>query len=350
MNIKNTLLVWFVIGFQFLVAYGLYFQHNDWEVACDNTNFCRIAGYSSEENEGYNISLLISRKAGADTKIEAKIQIGDFWDEENKIREGLPSKFEIQMFINNKSYGTISIKEDDLIGVLSQKQIQSLLTLLKEDINIVFKYKNYTGHLSDKGASAVLLKADTFQKYIGTKGAFYKKGFKSEKSVLMPKLPPTIYVKPTFNAKEVTMDLKYRKMIEGILLLDKDECFDMDEEGNKYEFYNLSSTKLVVSKVCWRAAYNVGIAYWVINKKPPFDPILITTEGTDYYMDKNNIAYITERQKGRGIGDCWYYKDYVWNGKNFELSLESTTGLCRAIAAGGAWNLPTFISEVKIKP
>ncbi|WP_261869496.1 DUF1176 domain-containing protein [Psychrobacter sp. JCM 18901] len=29
-------------------------------------------------------------------------------------------------------------------------------------------------------------------------------------------------------------------------------------------------------------------------------------------------------------------------------SHESTTGLCRLIEAGGAWQLPTYVTEVKV--
>jgi hypothetical protein len=31
-------------------AAGVHFQHGDWEVACDNTLTCRIAGYCAAEN------------------------------------------------------------------------------------------------------------------------------------------------------------------------------------------------------------------------------------------------------------------------------------------------------------
>jgi len=51
----------------------------------------------------------------------------------------------------------------------------------------------------------------------------------------------------------------------------------------------------------------------------------------------------------RGIGDCWTHEEYVWTGKKLEKSSVGSTGLCRNIAAGGAWRLPTFVSKVKLK-
>ena len=29
---------------------GLYFQHQDWELACDNTGICRAAGYQTDDD------------------------------------------------------------------------------------------------------------------------------------------------------------------------------------------------------------------------------------------------------------------------------------------------------------
>ncbi|BBI67785.1 hypothetical protein PKHYL_19760 [Psychrobacter sp. KH172YL61] len=40
--------------------------------------------------------------------------------------------------------------------------------------------------------------------------------------------------------------------------------------------------------------------------------------------------------------------DWVWTGRAFEKSHESTTGLCRLIEAGGAWQLPTYVTDVKV--
>ncbi|MGP9638233.1 DUF1176 domain-containing protein [Psychrobacter sp. AOP22-C1-22] len=46
------------------------------------------------------------------------------------------------------------------------------------------------------------------------------------------------------------------------------------------------------------------------------------------------------------MGDCWSMKEWVWNGEIFNKTLEQTTGLCRLIEAGGAWDLPTYVSDV----
>ena len=41
-------------------ANGLYFQHRDWEIACDNTGTCRAAGYHAEADDR-RVSVLLTR-------------------------------------------------------------------------------------------------------------------------------------------------------------------------------------------------------------------------------------------------------------------------------------------------
>jgi len=56
---------------------------------------------------------------------------------------------------------------------------------------------------------------------------------------------------------------------------------------------------------------------------------------------------ISSAQKGRGLGDCWATESWTWDGRSFVHSAESTSGLCRLITAGGPWDLPTRVTEVK---
>ena len=348
MYIKKIIFSGFLMGSQLLVAESLAFQKDDWEVVCDNTNMCRIAGYSSDESD-YRVSVLFERKAGAKQRVTAKVQLAYFGEDDEKIYKKLPSPFPLELLINNKSYGSVSMKKDTLIASLSKKQREALIASLRKNSTIVWKSKGYKWKLSDAGASAVLLKADEFQKRVGTVGALYKKGIKSEKGVLKAKEEPIIYAErlPTNKAKIVHS--KYMNLLNKELILHEAECDLTNEEDTKLVLHTLSASKLLASKGCWMAAYNRGIAYWVINKKPPFEPELVITEGTDYYIDDDHHAVISSNQKGRGIGDCWSYESFVWTGKTFEPSLEGTTGMCRAIAGGGAWQLPTFVSIVKDK-
>ena len=113
-------------------------------------------------------------------------------------------------------------------------------------------------------------------------------------------------------------------------------------EGGKVEVRRLTQDKLLVSHACWLAAYNSGNGYWVTSSQPPYAPVLVTTSATDY--DK---GVISSTQKGRGIGDCFSLATWTWDGRTFVQTSATTTGMCRQIAPGGAWDLPTLVTRVR---
>lgn len=75
---------------------------------------------------------------------------------------------------------------------------------------------------------------------------------------------------------------------------------------------------------------------------PPFKATLVTASGGDDDGREINSAH-----KGRGLGDCWSTASWGWDGRRFVQTDEATTGLCRLVAAGGAWLMPTLVTEVK---
>jgi len=341
---KRTILTGLLISSQLLSGKSLSFQHHDWQVVCDNTHVCRIAGYSSRDIK-LRVSVLLTREAGQRKETKAELQLA--WDE--KLFKKLPTHYKLTMLINGKSYGSIAMKNSDSIGKLSKKQTKALISSLSKESEIVWKYKKYQWRLSDDGASAVLLKADEFQQRLNTPTAFYKKGNRSEKNVLKPKKIPIIYTEPIMNDNEMVItDKLYIKELRTELHSEYDGCFDSDyQEIKELQFYNLNSSKMMVTKFALNGAYNTANCSWVVNKKKPFNP-----QGSVYgelYVDKKHIGYVSNSQKGRGIGDCWTYEEYVWTGEKLEESSVGSTGLCRNIAAGGAWTLPTFVSKVKVK-
>ena len=98
---------------------------------------------------------------------------------------------------------------------------------------------------------------------------------------------------------------------------------------------------MLVSTICWQGAYNGGMGYWVVDDRPPHHASLVTTRGSGH-----GDGRIHSEHKGRGLGDCFSSAEWVWTGTAFVHTREATTGMCRAIAAGGAWHLPTLVVEV----
>jgi hypothetical protein len=322
---------------------GLRFSHNDWELACDNTRTCRAAGYQSDENE-QTVSVLLTRKAGPRQAVKGELQLGNFGDEDALSQ--WPSVLKLTMRINGRSLGQVLISKDSLTADLSGAQVAALLAALPRKSSIEWTAGKLRWQLSDQGAAAVLLKMDEFQGRIGTQGALIKKGPLGEGAVLAP-LPAPIVIAAALTKPRPTDDQlasKQSKFLrEELRASDTEgECSGLTEGKADLFITRLTSTKLLVSTQCWSGAYNTGDGYWVINDKPPYQPILVTTSGSDF-----NESSISVSQKGRGIGDCWYSEDWTWDGKTFVHTREQSTGMCKSIAAGGAWSLPTLVTDVR---
>ena len=96
-----------------------------------------------------------------------------------------------------------------------------------------------------------------------------------------------------------------------------------------------------VSNACWKGAYNFGWGVWVMNKD-----LSAVKQFVSYSISDEVDSQLFENHKGRGIGDCWSQATWTWNGQRYIQTLDATTGLCKGFA-GGAWQLPTVVAEVK---
>ena len=103
----------------------------------------------------------------------------------------------------------------------------------------------------------------------------------------------------------------------------------------------LTDKKVLVMRLCSRAAYQVIYRMWIANDKPPYHPQPVslpteTTEMVDYGMnaDFDNVI-LTTFSKGRSVFDCGDRMSWLWTASRFKL-LEAEIGpLCRGFGGGG---------------
>ncbi len=328
MKIIKILLTLLCLFSQTVIA----FQYKDWELACDNMGTCRAVGYNSEDEYENLVAIKLTRKAGKNTGVDAK---ANFLTDYNNNGEPICPKA-LQFFINSKHYGNIKTK--DCIGQLNKKQTQALLNILQKESVIKFETKKNSFTLSDQGATAVLLKMDEYQQRVGKPSALIKKG-KSKKAVLQPKPKPIITIPVMPKAKKhLTFGLlksNLKKQLNKLPCESEDKDTDTDIWA-----YALNDKQSLLEIPCMMAAYNFSDYYVVVDQQ--LNEVQATVgEGNGY---DNGI--ISGAWKGRGVGDCWYFTEYAWNGEKFVLSNESHTGMCRGFG-GGAWELPSYVSEVK---
>ena len=339
------------------------YSKDDWQLVCDNTLTCRAAGYSSEDNFDRPATILIT---AVPQQMIPKVEV-----------QFLPplksaDKQDIELWLNDKFYGQLSVSSDGDVYQLNQKQTQALLKQASQNTKIeivaVSKVGSTRWQVSDKGMSAVLLKLDEVQGRVGNSLALVSQSHRNKQVPKSAVTKPIIHKAFAFSDKKQTMlepaKLNYFKSnIEKWINVDskslmgtQDEMGDCELANPKSEQYQsfkrydsnrldwtftrVDGAHTLASHLCWSGAYNMGYGYWLIDNAKPSKPQLITTSGSQYAKGE-----IWATHKGRGLGDCWGQKQWVWNGKSFVVSKEATTGMCRGFA-GGAWQLPTYVSDI----
>ena len=316
------------------------FTYKDWDLTCDNTLTCRAAGYSSDE-EDPAATVLLSREAGASTPIINEVMLADY-DSETDDQSALGTP---QLLIDNKSQGPLfAIKGDS--WRMSDSQFLAFKQALQRDSTISFKDNAHEYIFSGAGSSAVLLKMDDVQGRIGTPDALIKKGTDSEAGVKPPVAIPVIIKASVVDTHSHDMTPQQTALIKPRILALNGAVNDCDDEllDETWQIARLNGEQSLLTVPCWRAAYNSGDMYFVINNEMNTSPVMVTDSATDY-----EDGILSFSMKGRGLGDCWSYQQWVWDGKQFVPSSSGNTGRCRLIRAGGSWDIPQLVTRVETK-
>lgn len=326
-------------------AEGLHFSHKDWEVACDNTGTCRAAGYQQDSAE-LPVSILVTRRPGPRTRPTVELMLGSYQDHPAVMT--LPPNPVLTMWVQGHSLGVVRLSETNFVGRLSPAQASALLQALPgAQVEVSWRRGKAEWMLSDQGARAALLKMDEAQGRLGTPSALVARGQRDEGQVPGPRpapqlqaaaVPPTSETDRTWPARQGPALLAaLRATVAG------GNCDRLMEQApTTWEVRRLSGQQLLVSAPCWMAAYNFGAGVWIVNERPPYAPVMVTDSASD--IGDNEV---TASHKGRGLGDCWSSESWTWDGQRFALSEAHTTGQCKFITAGGAWDLPTWVTSTR---
>ena len=319
-------------------------NYQDWDLVCDNTGTCRMAGYQDESSDP--VSILFTRAAGENAAVEGKLTIVPFGEADRDVQVGQ----DIEIWLNGKSLGTVKHISDDAPDKLTEEQTKALLSGLKKESEIRLTYGKTTLKVSDKGAAAAMLKMDEFQQRLNTPSALIRQG-QEKHAVLAPKVEPQIDAVSVKNRK--TIELKHgEKQYDNVLALLRkahDGCVDEDLESQDITLYPLTQNKVLAEALCARAAYQYTNYYAVLDDKlSKVEQVLAEQYNEAGYDEKQGYAFVRGSYKGRALGDCLAGQDAVWNGKIFIRTSHWTTGSCKGLP-GGTWQLPTFVSDIIVK-
>lgn len=316
---------------------GMQFAHHNWSLICDNARTCSAVGNRGLQDWlHYDATVLLSRKAGPGEPILAMTRFVS-WD---NTRQQV-----VRVLINGEDFGFLDGPDGNGDYQLSASQVQSLLPILVGRYSgIVFK--NSDGRewpLSVDGAAAVLLKMDEVQGRIGTPGAVMRKGKRPEQGVLPPASVPVVnraaIVPPKHDDFSQAFAAELRK--ELIAKPEPDLCKSL-RWGRSFSTERLSKDKVLVSLECYYRNYGPGVAYWVANDAPPYDPQLVTMFGVSY----DHRGEILARQDASTAGDCAVNERWTWDGVSFVQTSVLATGKCVAPYHVGTWEMPILVKRV----
>ena len=324
--------------------------YQDWDLICDNTGTCNMAGYPEYYSE-HPVSILFTRSAGEQAPVTAQLAL---------LREDVGNKT-AEIILNGQSLGTVPNISEDGNAKLSEKQTTELLTALKGNASIEVIFGEFKEKVSDKGAAAAMLKMDEFQQRLNTPSALIRQG-QEKHAVLAPQAAPKIEAVSVNNRK--TTELKRgEKQFDAVLALlrksnrtnknSENYCYALHKDdvwNEQITLYPLTKGKVLAEAICLAGAYQSTYYYAILDEKlTKIEQVLANQYNYADYDKNTHVLKVEGSFKGRGIGDCWAGQEAVWNGKTFIRTEEHTSGSCKGFA-GGAWGgLPIFVSEINVK-
>ena len=301
----------------------------------------RAAGYTAEDIE-QSASVQVTRAAGAGVVPSVVLKVAD-------PGEGPTPVGALHLHAGGHDLGALGPRDDDDAYVLNATQQQAVLNAVLRTGPLSLVDRNQqTWTISDRGATAVLLKMDDVQGRVGTVGALLRKGNKDESAVL-PALPAPQVARgaiapPRAGDSAIARSPALLAAVRSALKPLAETCWRADEtpiSADELQVHRLTDTTLLVSAPCWMAAYNNADAYWTTPDTAPYTLTLVTTDANDYADGELSASH-----KGRGIGDCWSQQSWLWNGNAFVETSQSTTGWCRG-QPGGFWTQPTVVTQTR---
>lgn len=328
---------------------GISFTHHDWELVCDNTGACRAAGYQDDADTfRRSASVLLTRLAGENAPVVGQFALAAPDDADN-----FQFTSNVDFILNNQYIGSMKV-DNDGYGKLSSQQTQALLQSLKQHGKIQFKSGQYTWEVSDKGAAAVLLKADEFQQRVNAPSAWLKRG-NSTRPVLQPQAKPQIQAAkvPQTGQFILKSGAKNHRQVLNLLRAankkqgEQEVCFHLqdNEMVRDIRVYPLNAKQVLLETSCIEGAYQTVMFYAIADKSlTQIEQVLPNEYGGLGDFDPKT-SELSGSFKGRGLGDCWHTQTAVWNGKTFVKTAENGSQMCRGFA-GGAWQMPLLTSDV----
>ena len=309
------------------------FENKDWLVVCDNTRACRAAGYSRAGSDN-PVSVLIARASGPGMPVVGELQLGTL-----DVHGVHPPS--VGLVVGGRAVGTIRIDRNNH-AELAPPVTAALLKALVGGSDVAFAAGKSTWRLSGDGAVDALQKIDDVQGRAGRPSAIVRKGGLNDADVASPMAAPRFEAASFPATPQAGDDALVVRVLASIQSNADCPLLDDGAAQARARLWHLDANRLLVTQPCRAPADSAGNGFWIANLRPPYDAKPMTYSGVDY----DGAGSVTARETDRKAGDCGTAGAWTWNGFRFEQTYAAVGGLCRGVKAGGAWELPSLVTDV----
>ncbi|MDA3132666.1 MULTISPECIES: DUF1176 domain-containing protein [Enterobacteriaceae] len=311
-------------------------QFDDWQVTCNNQNFCKARNTGNHDG----LVMTLSRSAGAHTDVEMRIEKGNFSQPASDAQPIAP-----RMLLDDKPFFPTGAKWQITPRRLINNEPLTITAFLAQIQNAKqITLAGGAGKISLAGLKDAVTFIDTQQKRVGNETAWVAKG--DEPPLNVPPAPAlkAVAVKnptPTPLSKEELNEL----LDYGGWQMNNTQC-SLDPMRREVRVYALTDDKALMIISCEMGAYNVVDLAWLVERKKPLSsravrlrlPFTPANQTNDIELmnatfDERTRELVT-LAKGRGKGDCGVSTRWRYDGQRFRLVKYAEEPSC------DDWNTP----------
>lgn len=311
---------------------------SDWQVTCNNQNFC-VARNTGEHG---GLVMTLSRSAGAHTDAVLRLDLGGLNAPANDadiaphlLLDGKP----LTLGPEHWRMTPWHLMTDDTVT------IADFLATIQDGKAITLQKGNQT--ISLAGLKAALLFIDAQQKRVGSETAWIEKGDDPPLSVPpAPALKGVAVVNPT--PTPLSLDERNDLLDYGNWRMNGIKC-SLDPSRREVRVTALTDDKALLMIACEAGAYNTIDLAWIVSRKKPLAshavrlrlPFNSGAESNDMELmnavfDEKSRELIT-LAKGRGLTDCGIQTRWRFDGQRFRLVRYAEEPSCDGWHGPDAW-------------
>ncbi|XHA15487.1 DUF1176 domain-containing protein [Citrobacter farmeri] len=311
---------------------------SDWQVTCNNQNFC-VARNTGEHG---GLVMTLSRSAGAHTDAVLRLDLGGLTAPSNEAEIAPRLLLDGKPLVLSPEHWRITswhLMTDDTTT------IAEFLATIQDGKAVTLQKGNQI--ISLAGLKAALLFIDAQQKRVGSETAWIEKGNDPPLSVPpAPALKGVAVVNPT--PTPLSLDERNDLLDYGNWRMNGIKC-SLDPSRREVRVTALTDDKALLMIACEAGAYNTIDLAWIVSRKKPLAshavrlrlPFNSGAESNDMELmnamfDEKSRELVT-LAKGRGLTDCGIQTRWRFDGQRFRLVRYAEEPSCDGWHGPDAW-------------